>query len=114
MSQKRSKRVAEPSAAYSAKPRLTRAKLFPNGRSQAVRLPKEFRLPGSEVLIHREGDRLIIEAIDEGPVDRNGWPINLWHDIDALLSGIDIPEIPPMPARFLTPEEIDPDVDWKK
>lgn len=39
------------------------AKLFQNGRSQAVRLPKECRLPGTEVTITREGDRLIIEPI---------------------------------------------------
>ena len=30
------------------------AKLFPNGRSQAVRLPAEFRFEGSEVLIRRD------------------------------------------------------------
>lgn len=36
--------------------------LFRNGRSQALRIPKEFELPGTEALLHREGDRLIIEA----------------------------------------------------
>ena len=36
-------------------------KLFKNGRSQAVRIPKEFELPGEDALIHREGERLIIE-----------------------------------------------------
>ncbi|MCE5394660.1 MAG: antitoxin [Acidithiobacillus sp.] len=30
------------------------AKLFMNGRSQAVRLPKEFRFPGTEVYIRRD------------------------------------------------------------
>jgi virulence-associated protein VagC len=34
----------------------TTAKLFMHGRSQAVRLPKEFRMPGTEVEISREGD----------------------------------------------------------
>lgn len=39
-----------------------RAKLFQNGGSQAIRLPKEFRLPGLEVVVSRgEGDRLVIE-----------------------------------------------------
>ena len=34
------------------------AKLFTHGRSQAVRLPKEFRLPGKEVRVRRElGDK---------------------------------------------------------
>ena len=36
-------------------------KLFRNGRNQAVRIPREFELPGSEAVIHREGMRLIIE-----------------------------------------------------
>lgn len=36
------------------------AKLFMNGRSQAVRLPKAFRFDGDEVLIHREGDRVVL------------------------------------------------------
>ena len=37
------------------------AKLFRNNRSQAVRIPAEFELPGDKVLISRDGDRLIIE-----------------------------------------------------
>lgn len=36
------------------------AKLFMNGRSQAVRLPKEFRFVGSEVLISKEGQNIIL------------------------------------------------------
>lgn len=35
------------------------AKLFMNGRSQAVRLPKEFQFPGDEVLIQKHGDAVI-------------------------------------------------------
>jgi antitoxin VapB len=37
------------------------AKLFKNGSSQAVRLPKEFRFEGDEVIIYREGNRVIIQ-----------------------------------------------------
>lgn len=37
-------------------------KLFKNGRSQAVRIPREFELPGTEAVIRKEGERLIIEA----------------------------------------------------
>lgn len=37
------------------------AKLFRNNRSQAVRMPADFELPGDRVLIHRDGQRLIIE-----------------------------------------------------
>lgn len=36
-------------------------KLFRNGRNQAVRIPREFELPGEDAVIRREGDRLIIE-----------------------------------------------------
>jgi antitoxin VapB len=39
------------------------ARLFRNNRSQAVRIPVEFELPGDKVLIHREGNRLIIEPV---------------------------------------------------
>jgi antitoxin VapB len=36
-------------------------KLFRNGRSQAVRIPREFELPGNEAIIRKEGTRLVIE-----------------------------------------------------
>jgi len=36
-------------------------KLFKNGRSQAVRIPREFELPGEDAVIRKEGTRLIIE-----------------------------------------------------
>ncbi len=37
-------------------------KLFRNGRNQAVRIPREFELPGDQAVMRREGDRLVIEA----------------------------------------------------
>ncbi len=40
------------------------AKLFKNGRSQAVRLPKEYRFKGSEVMIRQEGSRVILEPLN--------------------------------------------------
>jgi antitoxin VapB len=36
------------------------AKIFQNGRSQAIRLPKEFRFEGKEVYIDKEGDKVIL------------------------------------------------------
>lgn len=36
-------------------------KLFRNGRNQAVRIPREFELPGTEAIMRKEGDTLIIE-----------------------------------------------------
>ncbi len=44
---------------------MQKAKLFTNGRSQAVRLPKEFRLPGDEVYIRREGNNVILTPIND-------------------------------------------------
>jgi len=36
-------------------------KLFRNGRNQAVRIPREFELPGEDAIMRKDGDRLIIE-----------------------------------------------------
>ena len=36
-------------------------KLFKNGRNQAVRIPREFELPGEDAIMRKEGDRLVIE-----------------------------------------------------
>lgn len=48
----------------------SRASIFQNGGSQAVRLPRAFRFPEgeTEVLVHREGRRIILEPVDEWPV----------------------------------------------
>lgn len=45
---------------------IKRAKVFQTGRSQAVRLPKEFRFEGDTVLIRHEGKAVILEP--------DGWP----------------------------------------
>jgi antitoxin VapB len=56
------------------------AKIFWSGRSQAVRLPKEFRIDGEEVRIRRQGKAIILEPIAEnwdwleaitGPIDQD-------------------------------------------
>lgn len=39
------------------------ASLFRNGRNQAVRIPREFEMEGTEVLMRKEGDRLILTPI---------------------------------------------------
>ncbi len=44
-------------------PEQRHVKLFRNGRNQAVRIPVEFELPGDEAIIHRDGDRLVIEPV---------------------------------------------------
>ena len=42
---------------------MDKAKLFQTGRSQAVRLPKAYRMPGKEVKIRKEGNKVILEPI---------------------------------------------------
>ena len=42
-------------------PAERRVKLFKNGRNQAVRIPREFELPGEDAVMRKEGQRLIIE-----------------------------------------------------
>ncbi|XXY53228.1 AbrB/MazE/SpoVT family DNA-binding domain-containing protein [Sorangium sp. So ce269] len=61
-----------------------RAKIFQNGGSQAVRLPKEYRFPEGEVLIRREGRRVILEPLDE-------WPANFRACLGAWSDEIDRP-----------------------
>ena len=41
-------------------------RLFRNRRNQALRIPREFELEGEEAIIHKEGDRLIVEPIRKG------------------------------------------------
>ena len=36
-------------------------RLFRNGRNQAIRIPREFELPGEDAILRKEGDRLVIE-----------------------------------------------------
>ena len=38
-------------------------RLFRNGRNQALRIPREYELPGDEAIIHKEGTKLIIEPV---------------------------------------------------
>ncbi len=38
-----------------------KVKLFKNGRNQAVRIPREFELPGEDAIMRRENGRLVIE-----------------------------------------------------
>ena len=49
-----------------------RVKLFRSGRNQAVRIPVAFELAGDEAIMHREGNRLVIE-----PVRKLGLPVLL-------------------------------------
>ena len=59
--------ASENIAAYGQPKEARAVKLFRNGANQAVRIPKEFELPGTDALIHREGNRLILEAVPDKP-----------------------------------------------
>jgi antitoxin VapB len=67
-------------------------RLFRNNRNQAIRIPVEFELPGSEAIISRDGDRLIIE-----PVRRKGLAalLDSWEPLAEAFPEIADP--PPAP-----------------
>lgn len=72
-------------------------RLFRNGRNQAIRIPREFEISGEEVIVHKEGDRLIIEPVRKGrllsllgsmePLDER------FPDVDEDLVELDEPEL---------------------
>jgi len=67
------------------------AKLFQNGRSQAVRLPKEFRFEGSEVSIRREGSAVVLEpAMKRRPATHEEVQA-FFKEVDAFKAGPAIP-----------------------
>ena len=70
---------------------MATAKLFSNGRSQAVRLPKEFRFEGGEVSVRREGDAVILE-----PLKPRAWPKGYWRRWGKATLDLDL--IEPLPA----------------
>jgi antitoxin VapB len=47
-------------------PDVREARLFRNNKSQAVRIPVDMELPGDRVMIHREGNRLVLEPVKKG------------------------------------------------
>jgi antitoxin VapB len=70
------------------------AKLFKHGRSQAVRLPKEFRLPGTEVRVSRVGNGVLLEPIE---TDLDAWFATLdeYHNVPFMEDGRQQPPMPP-------------------
>ena len=75
---------------------ITTAKLFQNGRSQAVRLPKDFRFEGDEVIISKEGKKVILE-----PQKKKQWGKDFW---EIFTPEVDFPEIKVLPT---TPFSLD-------
>ena len=70
--------------------------LFMNGRSQAVRLPKEFRLPGKRVAVRRLGDGILLE-----PIKDESWPEDYFKSIRVTDPSFVRPDqggLPPVPS----------------
>ena len=67
------------------------AQLFMHGRSQAVRLPKEFRFEGTEVRVSKVGDKVILEPAEQKPFDAAAWRAGLeeYKDIPFMEDGRD-------------------------
>lgn len=68
--------------------------VFWNGRSQAVRIPKDLRLEGNEVNIRRLGDGVYLE-----PVKEDVWPADYFESIRIDDETFDRPEqglLPPV------------------
>jgi antitoxin VapB len=65
----------------------TKTTLFLAGRSQAVRLPKAFRLPGKQVSIRRLGDGVYIE-----PIIATVWPEGYFEAIQIEDPGFARPD----------------------
>ena len=66
-------------------------KLFKNGRNQAVRIPREFELPGEDAIMRKEGDRLIIEPASAPSLLEL---LASWDDLDE-----EFPEIEDLPIK---------------
>jgi antitoxin VapB len=75
---------------------VARAKLFQNGRSQAVRLPKAFRIQGDEVTVRREGDAVILE-----PIRKRAWPRGYWARVARLGRDLELGDVPPLGGKLL-------------
>lgn len=65
------------------------ARVFWSGRSQAIRLPKDFRVEDRDLLIARRGKALVLEPRRE-PLDERGWPKTFWTLFGRLPDDIDL------------------------
>jgi antitoxin VapB len=80
------------------------ARLFTSGGSQAVRLPKAYRFEGSEVLIWRDGDRVVLQPLPKR--------VRTQADLDAMWARIAELDDPDDPFPEPPPQSIDPVVSW--
>ena len=77
-------------------PPSRRARLFRNGRNQAVRIPREFEIAAEAVTIRREESRLVIEPVERSPS---------LAEVLAGLAPLDV-DVGPIEDPLAEPEEI--------
>lgn len=65
-----------------------RARLFRNGANQALRIPRDMELPGKEVVLRKEGDRLVVE-----PVRRRASLLDRLRALPALTARDAFPDV---------------------
>ena len=75
------------------------AKIFTHGRSQAVRLPKEFRLPGTRARVSHVGDGVLLEPI-ASDVDEWFAELDRFADVPLLEDGRHQPPVPSYKDMF--------------
>lgn len=98
--------AAETIAPYADSTGARAVKLFRNGANQAVRIPKEFELPGTQALMHREGNRLILELVPDRP--KKGTVAALLAALDSMKDWEPITEeFPDVDAGLLPLDDID-------
>ena len=96
----------ESSQARASSPTSKTAKLFKNGRSQAVRLPKEFRFEGTEVFIRRDaatGEVVMAQAPSDPSMSFDEW-FALYDAIPDDAAEEMFAKLPPVP-KGLTPQQ---------
>jgi antitoxin VapB len=76
---------------------MVTAKIFRHGGSQAVRLPKAFRFEGSEVLIERHGDDVLLKPVPAR--EFRSFTEIARHLAAAFPDAGDFPAPPPRPAK---------------
>ena len=72
-------------------------KLFRNGRNQAVRIPREFELPGTDAIIRKEGDRLTLELAPKHSIDRLLAALATLEELPEDEQLAEIEDLPPEP-----------------
>ncbi len=78
--------------------RERQVRIFRNGRNQAVRIPREFELPGNKAIMRKVGDRLILEPEKRKPL----------LEVLAALSPLAVDDEFPEVGETLPPLDDDP------